>query len=318
MFIPVCNSNLTAKLCSRLSIHVNKKVQGLGRQFTFVIIITARKRSLRRLCFYTCLSVILFTGDRHSPGANTPSRNQTPREHTPPPGADPPLRSACWEIRATSGRYASYWNAYLFCYYFSSTQSLSLHSTTLYDIRNGVMILVLRPESPGGTISLVIFLFTPFPVFTVLNSSCGKVMFLHLSVILFTGWGCLPLGPGVYTPLGRHPPLGRHTPGTHTPGHTPHGQTPPARHPSGQTPPSQTPPQADTPQADKPLGRHPPGQTPPSRHHPADTLRADIPRANTPTGRHPPGQMADINYNFFRKSYRVIQVIRYQLSTKKR
>ena len=89
MFIPVCNSNLTAKLCSRLSIHVNKKVQGLGRQFTFVIIITARKRSLRRLCFYTCLSVILFTGDRHSPGANTPSRNQTPREHTPP-GADPP------------------------------------------------------------------------------------------------------------------------------------------------------------------------------------------------------------------------------------
>ena len=26
------------------------------------IIVTARKRSLRRLCFYTCLSVILFTG----------------------------------------------------------------------------------------------------------------------------------------------------------------------------------------------------------------------------------------------------------------
>ena len=29
---------------------------------TFTTIITARKRSLRRLCFYTCLSVILFTG----------------------------------------------------------------------------------------------------------------------------------------------------------------------------------------------------------------------------------------------------------------
>ena len=27
-----------------------------------LLIITARKRSLRRLCFYTCLSVILFTG----------------------------------------------------------------------------------------------------------------------------------------------------------------------------------------------------------------------------------------------------------------
>ena len=29
-----------------------------------LLIITARKRSLRRLCFYTCLSVILFTGGR--------------------------------------------------------------------------------------------------------------------------------------------------------------------------------------------------------------------------------------------------------------
>ena len=39
--------------------------------------------------------------------------------------------------------------------------------------------------------------------------SCGKVMFLHLPVILFTG-GCLR-------------PLGRQTP----PAQTPHGQTPP-------------------------------------------------------------------------------------------
>ena len=31
---------------------------------------------------------------------------------------------------------------------------------------------------------------------TVRNSTCGKVMFLHLSVILFTG-GCLPLGRGM-------------------------------------------------------------------------------------------------------------------------
>ena len=29
-----------------------------------LILITARKRSLRRLCFYTCLPVILFTGGR--------------------------------------------------------------------------------------------------------------------------------------------------------------------------------------------------------------------------------------------------------------
>ena len=66
---------------------------------------------------------------------------------------------------------------------------------------------------------------------TIHNSSCGKVMFLHLSVILFAG-GWLPLGPGgvylwevclplgpwgvVYTPPGRHP-LGRHPLGRHPP-----------------------------------------------------------------------------------------------------
>ena len=37
---------------------------------------------------------------------------------------------------------------------------------------------------------------------TVHKRSCGRVMFLHLSVILFTGARCIP-------PLGRHPP-GRH------------------------------------------------------------------------------------------------------------
>ena len=56
--------------------------------------------------------------------------------------------------------------------------------------------------------------------------SCGKVMFLHLSVILST-WGCLPQCMLGYIPSGRHPP---------------------GRHPPGQTPPTwQTP----------PLGRHP-------------------------------------------------------------
>ena len=73
------------------------------------VFITARKRSLRRLCLYTCLSVILFIGGGAClsacwdtpPGADTPSTGPIP------------LRSACWEIRATSGRYPSYWNAYL-------------------------------------------------------------------------------------------------------------------------------------------------------------------------------------------------------------
>ena len=45
-----------------------------------------------------------------------------------------------------------------------------------------------------------------------LQRSCGKVMFLHLSVILFTG-GCLPLVPGgSATPHPRVDPPGRHHP----------------------------------------------------------------------------------------------------------
>ena len=53
------------------------------------------------------------------------------------------------------------------------------------------------------------------------QQSCGKVMFLHLSVILFTG-ECLPQYMLGYTPPAdtpwsdttpdRHPPLGRHIP----------------------------------------------------------------------------------------------------------
>ena len=35
-------------------------------------------------------------------------------EQTPPPRADSPRCRACWEIRSTRGRYASYWNAILF------------------------------------------------------------------------------------------------------------------------------------------------------------------------------------------------------------
>ena len=41
----------------------------------------------------------------------------SPRSGTPPSGYTPPGSSACWEIRATSGRYASYWNAFLFSLY---------------------------------------------------------------------------------------------------------------------------------------------------------------------------------------------------------
>ena len=168
-----------------------------------MLIFTARKRSFRRLCFYTCLSVILFTGGstwagatlsrytpdryiplgrftpqagthpgrysplgryppgqvhpqagtppgRYTPWAGTPPRQVHPQAGTPqagtlplgrytspwagtPPWADtppwagtptlgrytcPPASCACWEIWGTSGRYASYWNAFFFTFCF--------------------------------------------------------------------------------------------------------------------------------------------------------------------------------------------------------
>ena len=47
-------------------------------------IVTARKRSLRRLCFYTCLSVILFTGEGSTWAGTPPGTRYTPRTGTPP------------------------------------------------------------------------------------------------------------------------------------------------------------------------------------------------------------------------------------------
>ena len=70
---------------------------------------------LRRLCFYTCLSVILFTGGGlpqcmlgyHPPGTRHPPGADPPGPGTPPE-QPPPADSYC------CGRYASYWNAFLF------------------------------------------------------------------------------------------------------------------------------------------------------------------------------------------------------------
>ena len=66
------------------------------------------------------------------PGADTPLGPGTPPllEQTPPsrhplgPGTPPAPRSrACWEIRSTCGRSASYWNAIWFAGFFQSVPS---------------------------------------------------------------------------------------------------------------------------------------------------------------------------------------------------
>ena len=56
---------------------------------------------------------------RHPPGPEVgtpPSWSRPPprkQRQAPSQEQTPPKSSACWEIRATSGRYASYWNAIL-------------------------------------------------------------------------------------------------------------------------------------------------------------------------------------------------------------
>ena len=70
-------------------------------------IFTARKRSLGQGNIFTPVCHSVHTGGIClSAGAGA--------------GADTPLRSACWEIRSTSGQYASYWNAILFKVFFAA------------------------------------------------------------------------------------------------------------------------------------------------------------------------------------------------------
>ena len=70
-------------------------------------VVTARKRSLGQGNIFApvCHSV---HGGSASVHAGIPPPQQTP------PGPGTPLRSSCWEIRSTSERYASYWNAILY------------------------------------------------------------------------------------------------------------------------------------------------------------------------------------------------------------
>ena len=70
---------------------------------------------LRRLCFYTCLSVHRGGGvclsacwDTISPSRHTPPGTDTPLLTDTRPRAHTPADSYC------CGRYASYWNAFLF------------------------------------------------------------------------------------------------------------------------------------------------------------------------------------------------------------
>ena len=119
----------------------------------------------------------------------------------------------------------------------------------------GVNILLESGANPDLQVGLY---FTHFclSIFTVRKRSCGKVLFLHLSVSHSVHRGVsAPVHAGIHTPLGRHPsprqtPLSRHPlPGRHPllgrhplGRHSPRADTPPpqqtataadATHPAG-------------------------------------------------------------------------------------
>ena len=86
-------------------------------------LITARKRSLGQCNIFAPVCHSVHGGGGGRPGQVHPRTRYAPRDqvHIPPrPGTPPrdqvhpPQSSACWEIRTTRGRYASYWNAFFF------------------------------------------------------------------------------------------------------------------------------------------------------------------------------------------------------------
>ena len=60
------------------------------------------------------VSASVHAGMPYPPPDGEPPRMENPPGWRTPPGGEPPPPEADSSIRSTSGRYASYWNAYLF------------------------------------------------------------------------------------------------------------------------------------------------------------------------------------------------------------
>ena len=85
----------------------NWRIRGEARNVRHLsVIFTVRKRSLRRLCFH-----------RGLPDRDPPDRDpcgQRPPGQRPPVDRDPPGQRPSGQRTVTSGRYASYWDTFLF------------------------------------------------------------------------------------------------------------------------------------------------------------------------------------------------------------
>ena len=133
-----------------------------------------------------------------------------------------------------------------------------------------IMTVTLHVSKLSNQTTYVDIMLMLYFIITVRNK-VAKVMFLHLSVILFTGGmvclsACWDTTPREAHPPRKctHPPPQKHT----LPGSTPPGSTPPGNHPlpQGSTPPRKDP---------LPLGSTPPRKDPPppGRRLPLRTVR---------------------------------------------
>ena len=95
--------------CCKMLFCFQNKDLCVRRQNFIVLIITARKRSLGQGNIFASVCHSVHRGVCFSACLDTPP----PVVDTPTWGQAPPRCSACWEIRSTSGRYVSYWNAIL-------------------------------------------------------------------------------------------------------------------------------------------------------------------------------------------------------------
>ena len=137
-----------------------------------------------------------------------------------------------------------------------------------------IMTVTLHVSKLSNQTTYVDIMLMLYFIITVRNE-VAKVMFLHLSVILFTGGmvclsACWDTTPREAPTWEAHPPPGSaHTPpGKHPPGSTPSWEA----HPPGITPsPWEAHPPGRTPSL---RGAHPPGRTPPPRRRlPLRTVR---------------------------------------------
>ena len=86
---------------------------GQGNFFTGVCLSTGGGEGV---CLSACWDAIPTPTGWRTPPMENPPGGRTPPDGEPPPQMENhPPREADSSIRSTSGRYASYWNAFLFC-----------------------------------------------------------------------------------------------------------------------------------------------------------------------------------------------------------